>query len=144
MSNDIANTLVQVDQAIKTGMGIAALKDQERIRSVAALRTQLKEADCYVPPPGDGALRDEVDMLAKKVQRLQAELADRDVLIRDWMHSNEAFKRLHKSYGKKVGLTDEQMKSDFHQAALDIAEEDPKFANTDFGKRVKERVKKAS
>lgn len=141
MSNPLAQTLIQVDLAVKTGIGIAAQKDLERIRSEAALRTQFKQVNAPVAPLGDGALRDEADLLFQKVQTLEVEIAHRDMMILDWMHSNEVFKRLQKNYGKKLGLSDEQRQFDFNQAALDIAEENPKFAKSHFGKVIKARVK---
>ncbi len=68
-------------------------------------------------------------MMAKNDQ-LEAALAQQEALILEWMHSNEAFKRLARQYGKKIGVTDEQRQRDFDQNVLDIAEEDPKFADT--------------
>ena len=103
----------------------------------------MKQGERYVAPLGDGALRDEVDLLAKKVRTLTAGIVSRDLMIRDWMHSNEAFKRLQKNYGNKLGVTDEQRQSDFEKAVLDISEEDPKFANTNFVKGLKDFVKKS-
>ena len=144
MSNSMNNTLIQVDLATRTGMGIAAQKDQERIRSEAALRVQMKQGERYVAPLGDGALRDEVDLLAETVRTLTAEIVSRDLMIRDWMHSNEAFRRLQKTYGNKLGLSDEQRQDNYDQVVLSIAEEDQKFANTDLLRAANARLKKAA
>lgn len=144
MSNDIANALAQVDLAIKTGIGISIQKDLSRIASESALKAELKEREhAYIPSSGDGVLRDEVDFLAQKVRKLEAEIVSRDMMIWDWMHSNEAFKRLQKNYGNKLGVTDEQRQSNFEKAVLDISEEDPKFANTNFVKGFKDFVKRS-
>lgn len=72
----------------------------------------------------------EVKDLNERVAELEQGLAQRDALILEWMHSNEAFKRLARQYGKKIGVTDEQRQQDFDQQVLDVAEEDPKFAET--------------
>ena len=144
MSNPTANTLIQVDLAIKTGIGISAQKDQARIRSEANLRAQMKEGDSYAAPLGDGALRDEVDLLAQKVWTLEAEIVSRDLMIRDWMNSNEAFRRLQKTYGNKLGLSDEQRQDNFDQVVFSIAKEDQKFANTNLLRTANVRIKKAA
>jgi hypothetical protein len=39
-------------------------------------------------------------------------LAQKDDLLKEWMHSNEAFKRLARKYGKKLGVSDEQRQMD--------------------------------
>lgn len=72
--NQGANTLAQVDVAIKTGIGISAQKDLARIASENTLRAELKEREhAYVPSSNDGELRDEVDRLGLETERLTAE-----------------------------------------------------------------------
>jgi phosphate uptake regulator len=43
------------------------------------------------------------------------------------MLSNEAFKRLAKSYGAMLGLSLDEIVKDKDEAALDIAEEDTRY-----------------
>ena len=45
-------------------------------------------------------------------------------------HSNEAFKKLARKYGKQAGLSDEQRVNDYDDVVLEVAEEKPEFANT--------------
>lgn len=73
--------------------------------------------------------------------KFQEQLAEKDALILEWMHSNEAFKQLARQYSKKAGVTDEQRQEDFDNTLVDIAEEDPRFANTEKGARAKDRLK---
>jgi hypothetical protein len=77
-------------------------------------------------------------------QQMAQSLSEKDALILEWMHSNEAFKRLAKQYGKKLGVTDDERKEDFANAVVDLAEEDTKFANTKMAesKRAQLGVKK--
>ena len=56
------------------------------------------------------------------------------------MQSNEAFKRLAKQYGKELGVTQEQYEKDVHEHRLDVAEEDPDFANTKVTAKAKSRL----
>lgn len=63
-------------------------------------------------------------------EKLAAEIAEKDALIIEWMHSNESFKRLARQYGKKLGVTDEQRQTDFDHQILNVAEEDPTFDQT--------------
>lgn len=63
--------------------------------------------------------------LHQKVDKLIASLAERDEIIVDWMHNNEAFKRLARQYGKELNKTNEQRQNDLDQHVLDIAEEQP-------------------
>lgn len=63
-------------------------------------------------------------------QQMAQSLSEKDALILEWMHSNEAFKRLARQYGKKLDVSDEQRQTDFDNNILDIAEEDPSLAHT--------------
>ena len=75
-------------------------------------------------------------------QQMAQSLSEKDALILEWMHSNEAFKRLAKQYGKKLDVSDEQQKEDRANAVLDAAEEDTRFENTDLGGKAKASLKK--
>lgn len=72
--------------------------------------------------------------LANEIQQVKQQMAqslsEKDALILEWMHSNEAFKRLARQYGKKLDVSDEQRQIDFDNNILDIAEEDPSLAHT--------------
>jgi hypothetical protein len=69
-------------------------------------------------------------------------LAERDEIIVDWMHTNEAFKRLARQYGKDLGVKDEQRQKDLDAHVLDIVEEDDKFKNTTAANGAKKRLSK--
>lgn len=84
------------------------------------------------------ASRSRVAMLEKALGDANAALAMKEELLKEWMHSNEAFKRLARKYGKKLGLSDEQRQVDYDDQILEIAEEKPELANTDLMKGVKE------
>ena len=68
-------------------------------------------------------------------------VAERDVLILDWMHSNQAFKSLAIKFGRKAGLSDAEIVEEYNNAVLDVAEEDPKFEGTNLVKKVVEKKK---
>lgn len=75
-------------------------------------------------------------------QQWKEAIAERDAIILEWMQSNEAFKRLARQYGKQVGATDEQRQIDLDNHLLDVAEEDPDFANTKRTQGAKQRLGK--
>lgn len=62
----------------------------------------------------------------------------KEALLKEWMHSNEAFKRLARKYGKKLGVSDEQRQNDLDDEVIAVAEEKPEFANTNNLKAAKE------
>ena len=80
------------------------------------------------------------DAEAKRADELALALAERDAIILEWMQSNEAFKRLARQYGKELGVTDEQRQKDWDEHLLDVAEEDPDFANTKKTQGAKQRL----
>lgn len=86
-------------------------------------------------------LQDDLDAANATVEKQKAALAERDALIREWMHSNEAFKRLARQYGKSLNITDEKRTSDFHNHVANVSEEDPKFANTALGADIRAKLK---
>lgn len=111
--------------------------DEERRRAMlaeAALRTSSTDKDLERKVRGLG-LQNET--LSNSVNYLQAQLAERDAMLAEWMHSTEAFRRLARQYGKKLGVTDEQRAEDYANHVADLAEEDPKFANTKLAKEAK-------
>ena len=63
-------------------------------------------------------------------EELRQQLAERDVGLKEWMHSHEAFKRLAKKYGKKLGVSDEQRKTDFANEVVNEANEHSEYSNT--------------
>ena len=145
MSNDIANALAQVDLAIKTGIGISIQKDLSRIASESALKAELKEREhAYIPSSGDGEMRDEVDRLSmqsqgliKENQKLHTRLAERNALTLEWMNSNEVFRRLALRYGKKLNVSEDEIRKQFREITLDLADEDPKFKDTEITKKAR-------
>jgi hypothetical protein len=67
----------------------------------------------------------------------RAALTEKDTIILEWMHSNEAFKKLARQYSTKLGIPNEKRTVDFNQALVDVAEENPKFVNTEIGTRAR-------
>lgn len=84
------------------------------------------------------ASRSRVAMLEKALGDANAALAMKEELLKEWMHSQEAFKRLAKKYGKKLGVSTEQMENDRDDCLLEVADERPEFANTNGTKAAKE------
>ena len=117
--------------------------DEERNRAwraEAALRNATTDADLQRKVRGLGV---EKERLLSSVKYMQAQLAqkdasiiERDKIIYEWMHSNEAFRGLAKKYGKVLGISDDQVQKDYVDQVVNLAEEDPKFSNTGLEKKL--------
>ena len=113
--------------------------ERQRARTAeAALRNITTDADLERKVRGLGI---EKERLLSSVAYMQDQLKIRDELLLEWMHSDEAFRRLSKQYGKKAGLSDDQRQADFDQHVIDISEENPKLANTKLAQRKKLNIK---
>jgi len=135
-SNDSLNDLAQVRDQLESVTKRA--DDLER-----RLRCQIEEDAANNPPDVEVAnrLREAAQaaaisniafqqLEARSAEQLairDAAIAEKDALILEWMHSNEAFKRLATQYGNKLGVTDEQRTEAYQKNILDAADEDPKF-----------------
>lgn len=76
----------------------------------------------------------------KEIDRLNQALEEKQKVLTEWMHSNEAFKRLARQYGKKLGLSDAQRLADMDEQILDIVEESPEhYEHTDVAKLAQQR-----
>lgn len=123
------------DRIVEQTRHISDLKQRERLLSSGPSRSgaeneKLKE-DLRL---AEAAAR------SATIQRDEAwkALAMKEELLKEWMHSNEAFKRLARKYGKKVGVSDEQRQNDLDDQIIEVAEEKPEFANTNTLKASKE------
>ena len=86
-------------------------------------------------------LGDRASFLKASNEHLTQQLAERDALITEWMQSSEAFRRLARQYGKKLGVTDEQRQIDCDAHVMNTADEDPKYAKTNLTKETKAILK---
>lgn len=78
------------------------------------------------------------ELLAKSAyQVVSEELAEAQALINEWMHSNEACKRLAQKYSKKLGIAPEELSQDFKDEVINLSEENPVFAKTRLVTRAK-------
>jgi len=119
--------------------------------SINSLKSQLRRAkdDAYEAEralskerSSKQAIQKQNEQLINESQQWREAIAERDAIILEWVQSNEAFKRLAREYGKKVGVTDEQRQVDFDNHLLDVAEEDPDFEKTDLTGHAKRRLGK--
>ena len=116
----------------------ASEEKQRALAAQSALRNITTDKDLERKVRGLGI---EKDILTNSVENLRKQLAERDALLIEWMHSTEAFRRLARQYGKKIDISDDQRRDDYLSHALDISEEDIKFSETDVAK--KSRLKKS-
>ena len=156
------DALHQVDNAVRTSIHIQNQAEIERVNHRAELDRISRDAP-FVPASTSLADKGKIKKLKNEVEELKAaltqkdarlvernarlierdaRLAEKDALILEWMHSNEAFKRLAKQYGKKLGVSDEQRQVDFDESIAATATEDPKFNGTGKHTRAIERLGK--
>lgn len=130
------------DRIIEQSRQVSDLKRQQAILDRMDANNSSKE--------GSGELKSKLEMERDhhrqsrvELQEARDALAMKDELLKEWMHSNEAFKRLARKYGKKLGVSDEQRTQDFRDEVLAVAEEDPNLDSRLTGK-VKESLAKES
>lgn len=142
------NALI-AEQAKARGAGNEAISIAND--SINSLKSQLRRAkdDAYEAEmalskerSSKQAIQKQNEQLINESQQWRDAIAERDAIILEWMQSNEAFKRLARQYGKQVGATDEQRQIDLDNHLLDVAEEDPDFANTKRTQGAKQRLGK--
>lgn len=150
-ASQVGNTLQQVDLAIKTGQKLLHLEQAEQDRKQLEIERLRAEAVHAARPRSNTHASQEIMHLQGQLAeagRLNAQrslaiaerdkaLAAKDAMILEWMHSNEAFKRLARQYGKIIGVSDEQRKDDFNEHIADVGEEDPKFSATKLGEKAR-------
>ena len=116
--------------AIYAGSGKSSAEAKKRIDELEAERVN------YIRKlQASEAGFDELLRLLKEEQanraKVEQELVLRDSILAEWMHQNQALRLLVKQYGEKAGVSLEQRREDYDNKLLDVAEEDPSFANTE-------------
>ena len=143
------NTINQVSTAIDRTTILLAQQGVEEERLKAELENAKKNARKPVSfDHGDTFKDQEIEFLASKASLLELKLKEKDDLIKEkddlileWMHHDEAFKRLARNYRKKLGKSDEEVQLDFENSIIEVAEENPKFNNTRLLNNIKNKVK---
>ena len=83
------------------------------------------------------------NLLVQQLIAQKEELAKKDKLILEWMHTNAAFKKLTKDYAAQLGISNEERIKDVDQARIDVAADEPAFQTTDIYKDAVESAKKS-
>ena len=114
--------------------------ERQRARTAEAdLRNVTTDADLQRKVRGLGI---EKERLLSSVAYMQDQLKQRDENLIEWMHSNAAFRRVARQYGKKAGPSDDQRQADYDGHVVDVSEEDPEFANTKLAQDTKSNLRK--
>jgi hypothetical protein len=154
ISANLGSANLQGQIAVQVGHGLVMDKlhqlDAQKKQNEIDRLTELTKPR-PTPPPSSGDSPETLYQIALLNEKLEAKnreldscavaIRERDLLLVDWMHSNDAFKRLARQYGKKVGVSDEDRLRDFQQQVINSEEEDPRFKGSNFGATVKARVK---
>lgn len=138
--NPALNTLQQVDNAIRTGKVLLQLEGVEQARKQGEIERLRAELVHSTRARSNVVAQQEVVALQGQLSECQNALVEKERLIIEWMHSNEAFKRLATKYGRRLDIGEEQQASDRADAVLDVAEEDPKFAHTKLAAKAKAKL----
>jgi hypothetical protein len=142
-SGDALNASLRVGLAVETGMIIAADKQAiiaRQQQEIAMLRESLSSSSKKSTADFDLLVAQrEIELLKTRINLKDDAIREKNALILDWMHSNEAFKMLAKIFGKKLGESDESIWNEFDQCILNIAEKYPIFQKS----RLQMKTKKA-
>mgnify|MGYP006141217079 CR=1 FL=1 len=82
------------------------------------------------------------NLLVQRIVALNEELAKKDALILEWMHTNAAFRKLTKDYAARLGISEEERVQNVDQARVDVALDDPAFQHTQLYIKALTRVEK--
>ena len=144
MSDELHNQSLVNSATVNTAIAEVGLANERAF--AAEQRARRAERDAASKTTDNDLRRNMLDarrdqeIAQKMYESLRIQLEKKEALLLDWMHTNEAFKRLARQYGARLGVTDEQRTKDFDETMVMVSEEDPKFANTDPGARVKIRM----
>ena len=83
------------------------------------------------------------NLLVQQLIAQKEELAKKDKLILEWMHTNAAFKKLAKDFADQLGIPKEERPQLVDQARVDVAEQSPAFKETDIYKDAVESLQKS-
>lgn len=119
------------------------LREVESIRKqgeIDLLRGQLAQRRSVPMPSGGGMTAEWEEKFQRQREIHERELAARDARVVEWMHSNETFRRLARLFGDRLGVPIEDRALEFRRIAVDLMEEDAKFAKTKFGSEIKKKL----
>jgi hypothetical protein len=132
---NLSSTL-QIQETAATGRIL--LDQKETVIEAMRANAELAAASALHIPKGSDADY-ELSVLRGLLHKAQMACAEKDMLILEWMHSNEALRKLCRDYGGRLGVTDEQRQKDFDASILTLAAEDARFANTNLAQKKKEQ-----
>lgn len=121
------------DEAAKAAK---AKQDAERAKTASGLNANARANDARTIE----VLKKEAAEKDQKMEAIATALKSQQELVLEWMHNSEAFKKLARDMGKKLGMTDEERQAALMEAVVDVAEEDPLFQNTELGKKAKKAI----
>ena len=116
-----------------------------QIEQATGLKQELLDQQLHAARMNDSdtsAVKRKLRREQEENRKLQEALSQKEALLKEWMHSNEAFKRLARKYGKQVGVSDEQRQMDWNEAVVEVANENPDYENTDLAKKKRQEVGK--
>lgn len=100
------------------------------LQQAASRRASRSKNDVY-------RLKKEVEELEKKLEAAEVLLGEKEKILLEWMHSQEAFQSLARLYGKELNLSDEKRAENFKNVVLRLAEEKVKFCQTNLFRKAK-------
>jgi len=110
-----------------------------QIEQATGLKKELLDTQRHAARMDDShGMRLNLNIEREENGKLREALAQKEALLKEWMHSSEAFKRLARKYAEKVGVRDEQRHMDFNEQIVETGKEDPRFADTRLGKKAQE------
>lgn len=140
--NSTLQTQAFIEGMVANGQAIDAMRQVQANAAQAEIeRLKAGQVSRSAPPARGGSearelgkklrnANEKLETRDSEIARLNAELAKKEELILEWMHSNESFKRLAKKYSKTLNKTDEQRIDDTFEEILNVSEENPQFAQT--------------
>ena len=138
------NAALQGQLGVQVGHGLVmdslhALETQKKDLQIDQLKQQIASTPVYMPSSKgmspeeryqQALLQEQMEKVQKENVALREALKDRDECIVEWMHANEAYKRLYQKYAKRLGIDKETRSKDVAAEIVSAAEENPSFGQT--------------
>lgn len=119
------NWLQLRNNALGTGNAIMNTEIQRLNIALDAARRQQSSSDREISELQEKIKKMELDAL-----QLKEAIKLKDDLLKEWIHSNEAFKQLAREYAEKLNISPDEQQKNADNKIIDLSEQDPKYQNT--------------
>ena len=128
---DAINTHLQVGTAIRHGQLMDQISQNDIVRKQGIIDRQNTVMGHNLTI--NAGVQLQAMELEGALGRARVEVAAKNALILEWMHSNDGYRKIAREYGERLGLTTEDVRRDLAEAIVSLSETDPDYTHTRLG-----------